>query len=100
MKKIPIDKAKPGMVLAEDVVSPTGAVLFPKGIELSEKNIERLRSMGIDVLSIEGKSTPRMSKNKYLETVEQAFKRVKPSPLTEKIKENLLKHINSLYEEA
>ncbi|NOX20101.1 MAG: hypothetical protein GXO99_02400 [Nitrospirae bacterium] len=100
MKKIPIDKAKPGMVLAEDVVSQTGVVLFPKGIELSEKNIQGLSSLGIDVIGIEGKSTPRMTKRKYLEIIEQAFKRVNPDPFNNKIKEILIKHVDSLYEEA
>ena len=100
MKRIPIDKATPGMVLAEPVTSQTGAVLFPQGTELAEKHIERLKTLGIEVLSIVGKSEPRMSKERYLKTVERAFTRANPNPVLLKIKEALFKHINSLYEET
>ncbi len=100
MKRIPIDKATPGMVLAKPVESSTGAVLFAQGMELDERAISRLKSMNIDVITVEGHSEPRMSKNRYLNTLERAFSKTEDTPLMKEIRQTLLNHIEALYEEA
>ncbi|MCD6319740.1 MAG: hypothetical protein J7M03_03570 [Candidatus Desulfofervidaceae bacterium] len=50
---IPIEKAKPGMKLAEDVSSSAGVVLCRRGTMLSESMIERLQNSGIEKIVIE-----------------------------------------------
>ena len=100
MKRIPIDKATPGMVLAKPVESSTGAILFAQGMELDEKAISRLRSLDIDIITIEGHTEPRMSKKRYLETVERAFSKAEKTPVMRELRKTLLNHIETLYEEA
>ncbi len=100
MKKIPIDKASPGMILAKPVESPSGAMLFAQGMELDEKAISRLKSLNIDTIAIEGHSEPRMSKQKYLKTAEVALSKAQKTSVMKEISETLLNHIESLYEEA
>ncbi len=100
MKRIPIDKATPGMVLAKPVESSTGAILFAQGMELDEKAISRLKSLDIDFITIEGHTEPRMSKKRYLEIVERAFSKAEKTPVMRELRKTLLNHIETLYEEA
>lgn len=47
MKRIPIDDAKPDMVLARPVTNPSGLPIMPAGATLDSPTIERLGRMGI-----------------------------------------------------
>ncbi len=51
---VPIDDLKPGMMLADDVILPNGAVLVNASHELSEKLIEMLRKRHIEYVQVIG----------------------------------------------
>ncbi len=99
MKRIPIEDASEGMVLAKSVETVSGVVLYPAGITLDEKIIEKLKARDVDALWIEMETEPRFTKEEYLERVERAFEKVKDDPLMTEIKGVLLQHLNSVYDE-
>jgi HD-GYP domain-containing protein (c-di-GMP phosphodiesterase class II) len=53
MRKVQIDRVKPGDRIAKAIFQENGNVLLGEGVELSERYIERLRNLGIDFLFIE-----------------------------------------------
>ena len=58
MKKIIIDKVRPGMITARDIYSlDKSRILMAKGLTLSELHLERLKELGIKYLYVieEGK---------------------------------------------
>ena len=54
MQRIPLAKAKPGMVLAQPVARPDGLVLMGAGTVLTEDYLERIRKVGVGTVSVEG----------------------------------------------
>lgn len=54
MLKISIDKAKPGMTLAQDVINEAGTIVVPAGKELTDSLINKLSRMNIDIIYIKG----------------------------------------------
>ncbi|GEN32893.1 HD-GYP domain-containing protein [Aneurinibacillus danicus] len=57
MKKVHINSVKPGDKIAKTILSETGHILLGAGLELSQRYIDRLKSMGIDMVYIEDKNT-------------------------------------------
>ncbi|MFD1954157.1 HD-GYP domain-containing protein [Paenibacillus thailandensis] len=57
MRKVQIDFVKPGDKLAKTVFQENGHVLLGEGVELSERYIQRLKMLGVDVLYIEDGKT-------------------------------------------
>lgn len=54
MQKIPIDLAAPGMTLAKAVTRENGMTIMAEGMELTDSLIERLQSMSIDRITVQG----------------------------------------------
>ena len=54
MQKIPLNLARPGMVLAKPVARPDGIAVAAAGSELSESLLDRFDSMGVSHLVVEG----------------------------------------------
>jgi hypothetical protein len=54
MQKIPLDLARPGMILAKPVARPDGIAVAAAGSELSESLLDRFDSMGVSHLVVEG----------------------------------------------
>jgi hypothetical protein len=54
MQRIPLNSAKPGMVLAEPLLYKNGMTLAGIGFELTEAAIERFRLAGAAVVVVEG----------------------------------------------
>ncbi len=95
MIKISIDKAKPGMKIAKDVVNEAGMVIITAGKELTESLINKLLMMNIDFVYVEGqKEMP--PKEEIFEEIEKRFKKVTDS-YTLLIKKALKTHIEELY---
>lgn len=95
MIKISIDKAKPGMKIAKDVVNEAGMVIIAAGKELTESLINKLLMMNIDFVYVEGqKEMP--PKEEIFEEIEKRFKKVADS-YTLLIKKALKTHIEELY---
>ena len=79
MQRILLAQTEPGMILAKEILNPDGMVLCGAGTALSESLIERLTSMDVvDVtveghpVNVEGEKTLR----EELEEVDLRFKRV------------------------
>ena len=54
MQRIPLNSAKPGMVLAEPLLYKNGMTLAGAGFELTAAAIERFRLAGAGILVVEG----------------------------------------------
>ncbi|GLI54013.1 hypothetical protein [Thermodesulfovibrio yellowstonii] len=95
MIKISIDKAKPGMKIAKDIVNEAGMVVITAGKELTDALIEKLSIMNIDFVYVEGqKEMP--PKEEVFEEIEKRFKKTTDS-YTLLIKKALKTHIEELY---
>jgi len=55
LREMPLHAAKPGMILMEDVHGDSGALLVPRGFEVTELFVEWARGVGMDVLNREVK---------------------------------------------
>ncbi len=98
MKPVTIKNAKSGMILARAVENASGMILYGKGMKLTIPIIEKLNSLNIDSVYVEGKSEPRLSKERYLDIVDIAFSKVSDNILMNEIKNNFTEYINLLYE--
>lgn len=54
MQKIPLNLARPGMVLAKPVLRDNGLVLVAENTELSESLLQRLERMDIETITVQG----------------------------------------------
>ncbi len=54
MQRLKIDQAEAGMILAGDVSNERGMILCKKGMALSETILRRLKSAGVDTVSVQG----------------------------------------------
>ena len=52
MIHIPIKKLKEGMITAQSIYNPLGAIYLTKGVELNPKYIERLKKSGLDGVTV------------------------------------------------
>lgn len=57
MRKVDINSVKPGAAIAKPIWTENGNILIGAGVQLTERYIERLRSLGIDTLLIEDQYT-------------------------------------------
>lgn len=101
MQRIPISLAKPGMLLAKDLVrpeNPAGPAICGKGMELTDSLLERLRNMGIQSLTVQGHPV-WMDGDKTLEQLLQEldhrFSHVDQDPLTSCLKDVYRKYLIS-----
>lgn len=101
MQRIPLSLARPGMVLAKDLVrpeNPTGPAICGKGMELTDSLLDRLRNMGIQSLTVLGHPV-WMEGDKTLEQLLQEldhrFRHVDKDPLAGILKEVYRKYLIS-----
>lgn len=59
VSEIPVGRVRPGMVFLDDLHTPVGTLLVPKGFEVTETFLERMRNFGPGIL--EGKVRMRMA---------------------------------------
>ncbi|MEN2993789.1 MAG: hypothetical protein ABDH19_00370 [Thermodesulfovibrio sp.] len=95
MIKISIDKAKPGMKITKDIVNEAGMVVVPAGKKLTDSLINKLSTMNIKFIYVEGKKE-MPPKEELLREVEEKFKKAK-DVYTTLIKKALMNHIEELY---
>ncbi len=88
------------MKIARPVVNAAGMVLFGEGMELTEGILEKLASLNIESIYVEGAGEPRLSRDEYLRTMEVAFSKAGDDELTTALRRVLQEHINSLYGEG
>ncbi|EHJ49285.1 hypothetical protein DFW101_3286 [Solidesulfovibrio carbinoliphilus subsp. oakridgensis] len=81
MQKIPLNLARPGMVLAKPVARSDGIAVAAAGSELSENLLARFEAMGVSHLVVEGEPVAldgpagSSSFDKRLERLEYLFRR-------------------------
>ncbi len=93
MQKIPLEKAKPGMVLAKPILKENGMVLIAENTELSENHFTILKKQGIKFIVVKG--TPLdlgegaygFSIKKRLERLDHLFRKHYNNNWMQKVKE-------------
>lgn len=93
MQTLPIALVEEGMVLARDVVrqdNPTGPPVCGRGMTLTDNLLERLRTMGIKSLVVEGHPVDvdgEQSLTEMLAALEERFRKVEHDPLMIQLRE-------------
>lgn len=98
MKRIPLDKAVPGMVLAQKLVREDGVLLAREGAELTEgllRMLERLNfeTVPVEVVSEESPEEKSERAAKEEAALEARFVRVAGDPILAELKKALLHRI-------
>ncbi|QGG57648.1 HD-GYP domain-containing protein [Paenibacillus sp. B01] len=66
MRKVQLDRIQPGATLAKPIFREDGNVLLGEGMPLSERFIQRLRDLGVDIVYIEDELTAGIEPNETL----------------------------------
>lgn len=88
MQKVPIELAKPGMVLAKTINNETGMALCGEGTELTDIIIERLKRMNVTHLTLKGHPVDlgeTKTREQVIEELRARFVRVQHDSLMQKI---------------
>ncbi|MFP4084200.1 MAG: hypothetical protein ACLFP9_05780 [Desulfonatronovibrio sp.] len=93
MQKIPLNQARPGMVLEKPVLRDNGLVLVAQGTEISDTLLFRLENMGVESVTVEGhpvevegEEQPR-SYQERIDNLDHLFRRYKDDPWMNKMKD-------------
>ena len=98
-KKISLDQAQPGMILAEKIVRDDGVLLCQKGAELTEGILRMLERMNRETVPIEVASTETPEERASRMAREEAelaarFARVESDPILAELKKALLRRLH------
>jgi hypothetical protein len=101
MKRIPLEQAKPGMVLAKPVVNSAGMIVVAAGMALDESLLTHLERMGTAVVYVEGAAGD--GEIKSLEDLEREldarFRKLDEEPQLSRIRQAIRRHLQ-LHTEA
>ncbi|MCX8022138.1 MAG: hypothetical protein N2745_05130 [Syntrophorhabdaceae bacterium] len=100
MRRLGLDKLKPGMKLAKPVLNENNVVLLNSDTVLTEEKISKLFAMKIDSVCIKEKPGMDKPKEEMIKSIELRFERLKDEPIMDVIKRALLKHVEDLYGET
>lgn len=97
MPKITIEDAQPGQKLLRPAATRAGVILVQPGEELTEPLIERLKSLGVDGVVIEG--PPKLDKplDEAIAEVEQRFVGHEDDPWMMALEQIALRQLHALY---
>lgn len=93
MQRIPIMLALPGMVLARDICrqdAAGGPPICGKGLALTVSLIERLKRMGVQTITVEGRPVLMegdKAPEELMKDLDRRFRKVEDDPLTGMLKE-------------
>lgn len=76
MELVSITSARPGQLLAKEVTNANGAVLCPRGFQLTESVIERLGNAGVETLLVEGSESRGPTPQDRIEVLHRRFAQV------------------------
>ena len=98
MKRIPLENAKPGMILAQKLVREDGVLLAQKGAELSEPMLRMLERLNFETVPIVIQSTESPEEvaarlAKETEAIEARFVRVGGDPVLDGLKAALIRRL-------
>ena len=99
MKRIPLDKAEPGMILAQKVIRDDGVLLCQKGTEVSDGVLHLLRRMNFETVVVESESEEPPEERaariaKATAEIEARFVRVRSDPVLTALQNALIKRLN------
>jgi hypothetical protein len=97
MRKISAESASAGMRLVRPITNEAGITLFGEGSVLTDQFIERIRSMHISLIFVEGSSVPRRSMNEELLLLDERFRKTEHEPCMGSLKEIVKEYLRSLY---
>lgn len=85
MELVNIDELRPGFVVASAVTNDGGAILVPRGCELTSQVIARLVNAGVTAVVVEAVFNPTEGIDRRLEALEERYTGVE-DPLLLQIK--------------
>jgi hypothetical protein len=86
MRRVPIDEAQVGDILAEPPADGQGKTLLPKGARLSMAGLSLLRRRGVLEVSVEGGSGAGSGTPALLEALEIRFAGLEDDPVMMELK--------------
>jgi len=95
MRRIRVQEAKVGDVLAAPVINRQGRTLLPKGARLSPAVLSRLQGWGVFEVQVEGQGawTSEKSSAQLLADLERRFADWQDQPLMRQIEEIARRHL-------
>ena len=99
MKRIPLEQARPGMILAQKLVREDGVLLAQKGAELSEPILRMLERLNFETVPIEVESTETPEERQARVALEEEklqarFSRVESDPILTALKAALAERLH------
>ena len=98
MPRISVDKLEPGMKLIKPLTAKNGMVMLAEGTVLTEKWIQRIGDMEVDVVYIDGPKEQTRPKEELLAELDRRFRGAESIPHMGRIKRLVRQHIEGLYE--
>ncbi len=100
-KVVSVDKLKPGMVLAREIVGPTKHLMAGKGVELTDRMIAHLKRFSIKRAFVEWEEQtkfvdPALAQKQLHElegTIDSRFRKVAHIPIMKELKGILFDHM-------
>ena len=102
MKRVPLDEAEPGMVLAKPVTNQTGVTVLPVGTELDQDLLKRLDRMNLTAVYVEGNAGAAGTKSPadLEQDLNRRFRKVGDDPTQVMIREAVRRHVQAAQAEA
>lgn len=97
MKRVPLDEAEPGMVLAKPVTNQTGVTVLPAGTELDRELLKRLDRMNLAAVYVEGDAGAAGAKSPadVEQDLTRRFRKVAGDPTQAMIREAVRRHVQA-----
>jgi hypothetical protein len=95
VKRISIDKAAPGQILAEKLTRHDGVLLASQGSEITEGLLRMLTRMNIDTVAIEEQESRTAEEvsadfQSFTQQLEERFVRISPQSVLQALKKTIL----------
>jgi coenzyme F420-reducing hydrogenase beta subunit len=100
MKKILLENAAPGMILAQKILRDDGVLLAQKGAEITEPLIRMLSRMNFETVAVEEEETETPEEraeriDQEIEAIEKRFVRVAQDPVLAALKKALIQKLTA-----
>ena len=97
MLRMSVESVDPGAVLAKRIVNESGSTLIAANVEATEPLREKLLSMGVTEVFIDGRQVPDIPKEEFVAKSNAMFTKTEEDPRIATMKRVLLAHIEELY---
>jgi len=95
MRRVPVEEATVGDVLAEPLTNEKGQVLLPKGSKLSAAVLARCRGWGVETVCLEGEDAEAAGVQQLLDDLEFRFAEFEDDELMQQIKQIARTHLRN-----